>query len=186
MQFPETTIRREETSEMRRNKSLFASFLKSLENNEVHVGWFGGQNRQGRNNPTIVYVNEFGTIKTGEVSTDKKKSIPWTPYVNQPRSFIRPAMEEDGKKICDILHSSVNNFLKNPKESNIKDILNNVGDKIKSSLQAGMKKQHAPLSPYTLKKRKKRGNNSEKDWIDTGEVYNSIEVRIKEKNNEPF
>lgn len=186
MQFPETTIRREETSEMRRNKSLFASFLKSLENNEVHVGWFGGRNREGRNNPTIAYVNEVGSYATdGKIlSTDFKKQIP-------PRPFIRPAIQQDGEKISKEFAKDIKESLKDLDVAIKTKAFFDTGERIKKAIQHQIETGgFLPISEYTQQMRFEEGRSGVDPLYDTGELYDSIEYKITSKTDttgdEPF
>lgn len=192
MLFPETTIKHEETSEIKRNKSLLASFLKDVESMEVHVGWFGGRYREGRNNPTIAYVNEVGSyVASGGkyastrscLSTDHDKLIP-------PRPFIRPAIQEDGEKIANKFAKNVKQSMKDLDPEILSKAFVKVGKEIKESIQYQMETgDFTPISEYTQQMRFEAGRSHLEPLIDTGELYNSIEYKITTTqggSDEPF
>lgn len=184
MLFPETTIKHEETSEIRKNKSLLASFLKDVESMEVQVGWFGGGDREGRNNPTIAYINEVGSYVAGNgsLSTDCDKLIP-------PRPFIRPSIQENGEKIANKFAKNVKQSMKDLDPEILSKAFVKVGKEIKEAIQHQMETGNfTPISAYTQQMRFEEGRSHLEPLIDTGELYSSIEYKITTQggSDEPF
>lgn len=191
MLFPETTIKHEETSEIRKNKSLLASFLKDVESMEVQVGWFGGRDRDGRNNPTIAYINEVGSyVASGGkytstrscLSTDLHKLIP-------PRPFIRPSIQENGDKIANKFAKNVKQSMKDLDPEILSKAFVKVGEEIKEAIQHQMETGNfTPISEYTQQMRFEENRSNIEPLIDTGELYNSIEYKITTQggSDEPF
>ena len=157
------------------------NFFKAIESMSrdkeemVGTGFWADQKKkldEEKNYPmsTIAYINEFGTKGTGETSSDFGADIP-------PRPFMRPAFRTSKKVMKAFIYLKTKEGLRNGK-IDLEKIFTDSSIWLVGDIRSKIQKLRSPkLAPYTIEKRRKRGNKSRKPLIDTGQMINSIETR---------
>lgn len=143
--------------------------LKSLIDTKCAVGWFDGENA------TKAYKNDRGTIGSGITSTNLHRTIP-------PRPFIMNGIEDKKNDAIKVLAKGIKVALNSNNSKGINDGFENFGKEMVQGIKDSIDKvQSPPLRPYTIGKRKMRGNDSIKPLIDTGEMKEATTYKVLKK-----
>lgn len=137
---------------------------KGIKNATLQIGWFDAKYNDENETPVykIAMIQEFGA---------PEKNIP-------PRPFLRPAKMKHAQEWKEYFQKGIKNIYKGTKRE--EEILEELGDRIIADIRASiLEVYNPPLKEETLKRRKRRGNFSQKPLIDTKRMFDTLEKKIK-------
>ena len=122
--------------------------------------------RERINNAALAYIHETGI---------PEKNIP-------PRPFLGPGIEGAKGRILPRLKKAGEAALETGNVSAIDRALKAVGIIAQSAVQQKIiNGPFVPLKPRTLAERRKRGNESDKPLVDTGQLFGAIKYVIRDR-----
>ena len=149
------------------SSDLAKKIFSRIESVSAKIGWFDSENA------SKAYINEKGGI-----SSDGEHEIP-------PRPFISPAIF----KVSETKVAS-SFFRRTITPSDVDEAYENVANALKEEIQKSIDDLKSPkLAKKTIAERLKKGQGHyvaglEKPLIETGEMRDSIQVKLEEKNAE--
>lgn len=150
--------------------------IENIHNSEVHIGWFGTTDKFGVYDAYKAFVNEFGSVKTEAKSSELDEVIPPRPFILNHLDEVKPTERFKGLDI-ERLSSKIR----------VNRIFNSIGDDIKEVILNGIEAQNTELAPYTIEKRRQRGNFNEKPLVDTGSMAEHLTRKlVKRTTDNPF
>lgn len=146
---------------------LLNRFLRHISDTSIEVGFFDEKNA------AKAYLMEKGGISNGFI---KGKVVP-------KRPFMRRALEAQKDKAHKLIKEAISEAFSTRRIGGIDRAFNEVGEILVEEIRKKIRGVHKPplSTKSTIPIRKRRGNNSKKALIDTGEMYNSVEYRVNKR-----
>lgn len=166
-----TSVRVKVVSRSKGGTQLLTRILKHIANTSIDVGFFDPKNA------AKAYLMEKGGISRGFI---RGKAVP-------KRPFMRRALDAKKDKAHKIIKEAISEAFETRRIGGIDRAFNEVGEMLVEEIRKKIRGVHKPplSTKSTIPIRKRRGNNSKKALIDTGEMYDAVSYSISEKGLPP-
>lgn len=143
---------------------LLDRVLKHISDTSIEVGFFD------KKNAAKAYLMEKGGVSNGFI---RGKAVP-------KRPFMRRALDAKKDKAHKLIKEAISEAFETRRIGGIDRAFNEVGEMLVEEIRKKIRGVHKPplSTKSTIPIRKKRGNNSRKALIDTGEMYDSVEYKV--------
>lgn len=143
---------------------LLDMVLKHISDTSIEVGFFD------KKNAAKAYLMEKGGVSNGFI---RGKAVP-------KRPFMRRALDAKKEKAHKLIKEAISEAFETRRIGGIDRAFNEVGEMLVEEIRKKTRGVHKPplSTKSTIPIRKKRGNNSRKALIDTGEMYDSVEYKV--------
>lgn len=143
---------------------LLDRVLKHISDTSIEVGFFD------KKNAAKAYLMEKGGVSNGFI---RGKTVP-------KRPFMRRALDAKKDKAHKLIKAAIAEAFETRRIGGIDRAFDEVGEMLVEEIRKKIRGVHKPplSTKSTIPIRKRRGNNSRKALIDTGEMYNSVEYRV--------
>lgn len=164
-----TAVKIHVSSRAKGGTQLLQRILKHISDTSIEVGFFDEKNA------AKAYLMEKGGVSDGFI---KGKVVP-------KRPFMRRALEAKKDKAHKLIKEAISEAFSTRRVGGIDRAFNEVGEILVEEIRKKIRGVHKPplSTKSTIPIRKRRGNNSKKALIDTGEMYNSVEYRVNKSAN---
>lgn len=163
-----TSVKVRVSSASKGGAQLLNRVLRHISDTSIEVGFFDEKNA------AKAYLMEKGGVSNGFI---RGKAVP-------KRPFMRRALDAKKENAHKIIKKAISEAFETRRIGGIDRAFDEVGEMLVEEIRKKIRGVHKPplSTKSTIPIRKKRGNNSKKALIDTGEMYNSVEYKVSKAN----